>query len=136
MTEPIGYFGDCPIYPHNIRRSTMTAPTIGRIVIFTIGAHDALAINKRRKDAESHRIEHIDASSGVIIHVGNAVAAGDTFPMLIVRVWSPESTTVQGQVFLDGNDTFWASSACQGEDTEPHTWHWPARPDPTPVDPE
>ena len=41
--------------------------------------------------------------------------------IVVCRVWSEE--TVNGQVFLDGNDTLWTSSVVEG--TEPGTWHWP-----------
>lgn len=63
---------------------------------------------------------------GAQIHTGNKVEAGDVYPMVIVRTWGSEPTSsVNGQVLLDGTDTFWATSVSQGEG-ERH-WAWPAR---------
>jgi hypothetical protein len=89
------------------------APTIGRIVHYTLSEDDAKAIHKRRSDAAG-------------LHIGNAVDAGDVFPMMITRVWgdTPESA-VNGQVLLDGTDVLWACSVQQG--TGPRTWCWPPR---------
>lgn len=99
-------------------------PTIGRIVHYTLSAHDAAAINKRRKDARDHQTEHVANSTGVQVHVGNDVREGDVYPMIITRVWgdTPESC-VNGQVFLDGNDLYWASSVSVG--TGPYKFAWP-----------
>ena len=104
----------------------MTVPTIGRIVHYTLSKQDADEINRRRKDAKLHRAEHIEASSGVQVHVGNDVREGDVYPLIITRVWgsTPESA-INGQVALDGNDLFWVSSAAVG--TGPHTFAWPTR---------
>jgi hypothetical protein len=46
------------------------------------------------------------------------------FPMIIVRTWgdTPESA-VQGQVLLDGNDTYWATSRVCGKHAG--MWRWP-----------
>jgi hypothetical protein len=83
-------------------------PSIGRIVIFKLHAEHALQINRRRTSGPA---------------IGNAVSEGEEYPMLITRVWSPEA--VNGQVFLDSNDVFWATSAHEG--TENGQWHWPER---------
>ena len=90
---------------------TMT-PTIGRIVQYTLSELDATKITQART-------EDLDTS-------GNAVRAGDIFPMLITRVWgsTPESA-VNGQVFLDGNDSLWVTSASVGEG--PGHFAWPVR---------
>jgi len=76
-------------------------PSIGRIVHYKLGPSDVDAINHQR------------AMHG---GSGNSVAVGQVYPAMIVRTWgdSPESL-VQLQVFLDGNDTFWATSRRQGE---------------------
>lgn len=64
--------------------------------------------------------------AGAQAHIGNDVKEGDTFPMLIVRVWGPTATSaVNGQVFLDSNDVLWATSVCLGEG--PRTFSWPPR---------
>jgi hypothetical protein len=46
--------------------------------------------------------------------------------MLIVRVWGPSAeSAVNGQVFLDSNDVFWATSRRVGD--QPGTFSWPVR---------
>jgi hypothetical protein len=105
------------------QQSPPPAPTPGRIVLYTISAEDADAINRRRADARVHLDEHRANSNGVQIHVGNSVAAGEEFPMVVVRVWGPGC--INGQVLLDGNDTYWATSRVRGEG--PGSWCWPAR---------
>jgi hypothetical protein len=88
-------------------------PSIGRIVHYTLSEDDAKWVKQHRAD-----------TSGAF--VGNRPAAGDVYPMLITRTWgSTEDSAVQGQVFLDGNDTLWVTSATQG-DGERH-WKEPKR---------
>jgi hypothetical protein len=96
-------------------------PTIGRIVHLKLSAHCAEEVNRRRNDAKGG--EASARKDGTQIHAGFPVAEGDEFPMIVCRVRS--ETTVNGQVFLDGNDTLWTSSVVEG--TEPGTWHWPER---------
>lgn len=103
-------------------------PSIGRIVHFTLADYDAKEIERRRADARGSGIS--GDKTGAQVHVGNPTTAGDVFPMLITRVWaSPEEATegtvVQGQVFLDGNDVLWVTSAKQGDGE--HQWHEPPR---------
>jgi hypothetical protein len=48
--------------------------------------------------------------------------------MLITRLWTDapdEDSVVQGQVFLDGNDSLWVTSVKQG--SEPGQWFEPPR---------
>lgn len=100
-------------------------PTIGRIVYYTLSADDAEAINRRRADAQARIEAHRTAKTGVQIHWGNHAAEGMQCPMLIVKVWGADpGSAVNGQVFLDGNDVFWATSRCVGEG--PGTFAWPA----------
>jgi hypothetical protein len=92
-------------------------PSIGRIVHYTLTQQDADAINGRRNDGRSHKAE-CDDNGGwqESIPVGNAVGEGDVYPMMITRVWSDEpteSTSVNGQVYLDGNDIHWVTSVSQ-----------------------
>lgn len=93
-------------------------PTIGRLVHYTLSQADADQINRRRDDAERWR--HSERARGVVNgsqkHIGNRAEAGQVYPMLIVRTWgsTPESV-VNGQVFLDGNDSLWVTSVGQGE---------------------
>lgn len=101
-------------------------PSIGRIVHYKLTAQDAEAVNRRRKEADQNRQNHRDAALGYVAHLGNFASEGDVYPMLIVRVWgsTPESS-VNGQVFLDGNDTLWVASVGQGD--QPRQWHEPER---------
>ena len=101
-------------------------PTIGRIVLYTLSATDAEKINKRLKDAQLAMSQHRTASNGVMVHVGNSVEEGNQFPMIITKVWgSDESSAFNGQVMLDANHTFWASSTAIGDG--PGRCAWPPR---------
>ena len=103
-------------------------PTAGRIVNYILTADDAIKINRRRTSAQSI-FERISAGSwpvGAQAHIGNSVTEGDVYPMLIVRVWGDEPTSgVNGQVFLDGNDAYWATSVHEG--VSPGQFSWPTR---------
>lgn len=61
--------------------------------------------------------------AGAQAHIGNNAEAGQVYPAVSVRVWSPGMANLQ--VFLDGNDVYWATSRHEG--TDPGTWAWPAR---------
>lgn len=91
----------------------MQTPSIGRIVHYRLSAEEADKINYDRKIWSQ-------------THKGNEVHEGDSFPMIITRVWGTDPTSaVNGQVFLDGNDVLWATSVCVGEG--PRTFSWPVR---------
>lgn len=121
-------------------------PSIGRIVHYRLSADDATQIDRRRTTGHSIAVRlktslsadaTIDPATGEVIrihawpagaqaHIGNKVTEGDTFPMMITRVWGPSAeSAVNGQVFLDSNDVFWATSVCVGDG--PRTFSWPAR---------
>ena len=87
-------------------------PSIGLIVHYTLNQQDADEINRRRTDS--------------FVLAGNQAREGDVYPAMIVRVFgeTPESA-VNLQVFLDGTDTFWATSRTVGEG--PFYWAWPER---------
>lgn len=104
-------------------------PTVGRIVEYTLDRQDAEQINRRRYDAQGNRLKHRDDALGYVAHIGNDAYEGDVYPMLIVRCWgqTPESS-VNGQVFLDGNDHLWATSVAQGDG--PRRWREYAPPSP------
>jgi hypothetical protein len=105
-------------------------PSIGRIVLYTLSEDDAKQINRRRTTggAIADRIKRNSEDAthwpiGAQAHIGNDVAEGDIYPMVVTRVWS--EGCVNGQVMLDGNDCLWATSATEG--TGGHTWAWPTR---------
>jgi len=84
--------------------------TIGRVVLYTLHEQDAEQINRRRTNGKdiARRIQKNDPNEmssswpiGAQAHIGNEVKAGEQFPMLVTKVWSPGY--VNGQVFLDGN---------------------------------
>jgi hypothetical protein len=100
----------------------MSVPTIGRTVLY-LGAQDADAVNRRRTSAVSiaERIKVLAWPLGAQAHMGNAVKEGDVFPMMIVARWgTTETSSVNGQVFLDGSDVLWVTSVSPGEG--PRTW--------------
>jgi hypothetical protein len=93
-------------------------PRIGLIVLITLSAAQANAINDRRARSDG-RFE------------GNTEKAGAVRPMLITQVWTDydgeahSESLINGQVFLDGNDTYWATSVHVGEAPEQGNAHWP-----------
>lgn len=105
-------------------------PTIGRVVIYKLSEQNAADINRRRTTGYSivERIK-LNCNSqtlwplGAQAHIGNECHAGDEFPMTIVRVWS--GTCVNGQVLLDGSDSYWATSVAPGDGEG--QWHWPVK---------
>ena len=111
-------------------------PTIGRIVIYRLSNQDAEAMERRRTTGASiaERIKKNTPDSscwplGAQAHIGNPLYEGAEVPMVIIRVWPDEFGTgipgVNGQAFLDGNDSLWVTSVKEGN--EPGTWHWPER---------
>jgi len=92
-------------------------PTPGRIVQYTLTADDAAQINRRRNDAARNRSDAVVNQLGYMLHTGNYVSAGDSYPLIITRMWvnNGDNSSVNGQVLLDGNDTLWVTSVAQGE---------------------
>lgn len=108
----------------------MQAPTIGRIVLYTLTETEAAAINKRREDFKAFSRSHVQpiepgetGSSGHQAHFGNSATAGQQYPGLVVRCFGGDAVNLKVQ--LDGTDTYWATSATPG-DGEGH-WVWPPR---------
>jgi hypothetical protein len=110
--------------------------TAGRIVLYTLSADDATQINRRRTNSVSiaERLKHSPPEGstaptawprGAQAHIGNETHEGDVVPMIVARVWPNDTHGVNGQAFLDGNDTLWVTSVAEG--TGPHTWAWPPR---------
>jgi hypothetical protein len=120
---------------------------VGQIVQYTLTEEDANQINRRRTTgtAIATRIENNGqiATDGAVIgeqwpigaqaHIGNAASTGDTLPLLIVRIWPNEfgegRPGVNGQVFLDRNDTYWVCSVSESESfgvksAEPKQGQW------------
>jgi len=94
--------------------------TIGRIVHYTLNDADAEAINRRRGDAVTNNAAH--QMSGFVAHVGNEAVAFQVYPAMCVRDWG---SSANFQVYLDGNDVYWATSRSEGKG--PGTWAWPSR---------
>lgn len=95
--------------------------SIGRIVHYTLNQSDADQINKRRAVAlEAAR----NAGAAVLADGGNSAAEGDTYPAIAVRIFGGAPASYANlQVFLDGNDSYWATSRPEGD--KPGTWSWP-----------
>ena len=102
-------------------------PTPGRIVHYRLTAENAVMINRRRTDGLSihERIAAEKWPLGAQAHIGSVAIEGEYLPMMVVRCWDDNPGVVNGQVFLDGNDTLWVTSAKEGEG--PGTWTWPPR---------
>jgi hypothetical protein len=77
-------------------------PVIGRVVTYVLTEQDAAAIG---------------AAPGRC----NTPREGDEYPAMIVRVW--DDTSVNLQVFYDGDGSLWATSRPQGDG--PGGWRWP-----------
>lgn len=96
---------------------------IGTTVLYVLSASDVAAINNRRTTQESISSRMArnppEWPSGAVAHVGDAVKEGDTLPMLVTRE-TPSGQMISGQVFLNGNDTYWVA-ACQLVTDEPPT---------------
>ena len=120
-------------------------PSTGRIVQYTLTEDDAKQINRRRTtgSAIAERIKNNGAEIGATTnfpdqwpigaqaHIGNTAYAGDIVPLLIVRVWpdeyGPGQPGVNGQAFLDGNDSLWITSAGESPEPKQGKWNWPPR---------
>ncbi len=89
---------------------TNVRPYVGLMAIYTLSAGDAAAINAQRVTDLGH---------------ANAARVGDEYPFLICKVWSenpaPEHS-VNGQVFIDGDFSWWATSRSQGAAHEESRW--------------
>jgi len=106
----------------------MARVSVGRLVHYVLSATDAAAIDKRRAPGAGHSFSW---PSGAQAHVGNAWSEGAHVPMVVVVVWpnehGPGQDGVNGQAFLDGNDSLWVTSAREDPGGAPGTWHWPER---------
>lgn len=91
--------------------------SVGRIVHYRLSSTDAERIEARRAYAR--------AKSDPDPPGGNTVRAGDVVPLIVVHPWS--DVVLNGQAILDGNDTYWVTSAEQGDGTCDGRWFWPPR---------
>ena len=89
----------------------MHQPTIGRIVHYTLTEQDAAQIANDRASAVDRTLRH------------NPVSPGQTYPAVVVRTFGGPAVNLQ--VFLDGTDTYWATSRVEGDG--PGQWIWPPR---------
>lgn len=95
-------------------------PKMGEIVRYTFTAEQARSINRRRRHArQSH---FADQETGAMIHVGDVVTTGDVYPLFVIK--SSRSGAVSGQVFLNGNDSFWVEHAYVVNEVESPYGHW------------
>ena len=97
----------------------MTHAFIGLMVLYRLTAADASQINKRREDFRQNAV-----STPVFAHVGNVVSEAERVPMIITQVWpnefGPGHSGINGQAFLDGNDSLWVTSVEEGD--QPGQW--------------
>ena len=102
----------------------MTYAFVGLMVLYRLTEDEAEATNIHREDARQTREEIGEPHSGFQAHVGNMVAEGDRVPMVVTTV-SPSpghGQPLNGQVFLDGNDSLWVADIFEGD----HSGEWEA----------
>jgi hypothetical protein len=106
-------------------------PSIGHTVHYKLSEADAQDINRRRHDFLAFTRMYTrpeepgnPGTTGHVGHFGSPVKPGDAFPAMIVRVWAA-TPSVNLQVHLDGNDTFWATSREKGDGQG--EWSWPVK---------
>jgi len=102
--------------------------SFGDVVLYRLSEDDAHLINRRREDFETY-LHSGGSATGHVGHVGNGARENDLFPAIVVRVW-PDSVNLQ--VFLDGNDLYWATSASFGD--QPGQWTNKPTSEPTPAE--
>jgi hypothetical protein len=103
----------------------MDGLTVGRIVHYVLSEKDVNRIHASRAKQLPE-----DTPRGLQINHGNPVNLSDHdhVAMIIVAVFPNEFGTnepgINGQVFLDGNDQLWVTSARYDEGKSPGSWHW------------
>lgn len=105
-------------------------PTIGRIVNFKLSKQHADEINRRRTSSVSilERIKVLAWPVGAQAHIGNTVQEGEIYPLVITRVWGQEAhSAFNGQLLLDGNDTYWVTSTSISDEPAEGHCTWPVR---------
>lgn len=87
-------------------------PTVGRIVHYRLSEYDVAQISARRAPGTANS--------------GNSVMVGEVCAAVVVRTWGADpGCAVNLQVLLDGDDSYWATSRCGGDD--PGQWSYPPR---------
>jgi len=82
-------------------------PHLGATVIYQLASYDVDQISKQREGQP---------------RTFNDARETCRYPAIVVATWG--GTQVNLQVFLDGNDTYWATSRQLGD--EPGSWAWPS----------
>ena len=93
---------------------TEQKPSIGRIVHYKLNEGDVANIDRLMPLVVDGQCQE-----------RNPVTAGDVYPAMVVRVFDPSPTTANLRVFLDGADSYWATSRTEAD--EPGHWTWPPR---------
>ncbi|MEU7891678.1 hypothetical protein AB0B45_02310 [Nonomuraea sp. NPDC049152] len=93
---------------------TTPKPTIGRVVLYKLSGHDVSMI-------DLHNMQSY-GGQGV---VRSPVKLGEVYPAVVVRTFEGAEKTVNLQVLLDGNTSYWAASRSEGPDHG--QWSWPPR---------
>ena len=92
-------------------------PSIGRIVHYRLSERDIRLVEERRERR---------------VGAWNYLKVGQVLPMMIVVVHGDHpNAAVNGQVFLDGDDTYFVMSCLVGE--VPGTYAWPVLPPTQPI---
>lgn len=89
------------------------APTIGRIVHYTISEDDA------------RQVRHQQNLMGGAMFKCNEARAGSVLPAIVVSGPHGPDNLVNLQVFLDGDCSYWATSRAEGEGQG--KWAWPPK---------
>lgn len=85
----------------------MTGVTIGHVVGYILTNGDAARINNQREESMAGY---------------NLARTGDHYPAVIVRTFEASPGACNLKVFLDGEDSYWATSRCLGD--SPGNWYW------------
>lgn len=129
----------CLPWRRGVRRTDGMTITICRMVHYTLSAEDAEKINRRRTTPGSITARLSGANptwpTGAQAHIGNTAVEGQECAAMCVGTLAdaPDGEVVAAnlQVFLDGNDVFWATSRKEDANVDkklpptPGTWHWP-----------
>ena len=98
----------------------MTHAFTGLMVLYRLTEEEALATNKRREDARQNLEKMREERPGFQAHVGIEAREDDLLPMIVTVVCRGLPNFVNGQVFLDGNDSLWVTEVMEGD--QPGQW--------------